>query len=304
MNPLLNWLLQQLYTWFANPRITRVFGVRYTEAEAECAIRNLLWFTYRHNFSCICGTTFTNDAGWGCMIRCGQMMLAHVIRVLAGHTDKDRVAALFADDPTAPFSIHCATAVGKKPGEWVGPTEMAHTLRRLYARARKDGHRLPALSIHVCMNGLVDRGMTFPNSGPVLILIPLRLSLGWIDDSYIPWIGRMICQKQSVGILGGRPGAAHYFVGYDEDAESIAYLDPHTTQVALSIQRPDLATCRCRYVQTMRICDMDPSLMFGFLCSSPREHEDLCTELSQAPFVSLAENMQGSPDSEHSPKKK
>lgn len=37
------------------------------------------WITYRHDFMAIPGTAFTTDAGWGCMIRCGQMLAASAI---------------------------------------------------------------------------------------------------------------------------------------------------------------------------------------------------------------------------------
>ncbi|PHH72202.1 hypothetical protein CDD83_5006 [Cordyceps sp. RAO-2017] len=88
---------------------------------------------------------FSSDSGWGCMIRSGQSLLANSIAMLKLgrgwrrgqlRQDERRLVSLFADDPRAPYSIHKfvdygATACGKYPGQWFGPSATARCIRAL-----------------------------------------------------------------------------------------------------------------------------------------------------------------------------
>jgi cysteine protease ATG4 len=127
-----------------------------------------IWMTYRSNFPPIprsqdptapSGMTFSvrlrslaeregfsSDTGWGCMIRSGQSLLANALIVLQmgrdwrrrkSHVNEDsKVVALFADSPEAPFSIHKfvkhgASACGKHPGQWFGPSATASCIKSI-----------------------------------------------------------------------------------------------------------------------------------------------------------------------------
>jgi len=105
-------------------------------------IAETIWFSYREDFPAIMPEIFnkkklTYDRGWGCMIRCGQMMLAEGIKrhydargELLEKFKKESlmtIISLFADfvqDPMlAPFSIQqiCKIAYesfGSTPGKW------------------------------------------------------------------------------------------------------------------------------------------------------------------------------------------
>lgn len=45
-------------------------------------IRSRLWFSYRKGFKAIGDTGISSDKGWGCMLRCGQMVIAQALLFL------------------------------------------------------------------------------------------------------------------------------------------------------------------------------------------------------------------------------
>ena len=128
-----------------------------------------IWMTYRSNFPPIPRSQdpsasssmtfavrlrnladregFSSDTGWGCMIRSGQSLLANALIMLHQGRDwrrkrkqKDveaKIVSLFADDPKAAFSIHRfvqhgATACGKHPGQWFGPSATASCIKSVH----------------------------------------------------------------------------------------------------------------------------------------------------------------------------
>ncbi|XP_029097072.1 cysteine protease ATG4A isoform X2 [Monodon monoceros] len=106
-----------------------------------------LWFTYRRKFSPIGGTGPSSDAGWGCMLRCGQMMLAQAL--ICRHLGRDwnwerqkeqpkeyqQILQCFLDRKDCCYSIHqmaqMGVGEGKSIGEWFGPNTVAQVLKKL-----------------------------------------------------------------------------------------------------------------------------------------------------------------------------
>eukprot|EP00629_Pelagomonadales_sp_RCC1024_P015299 CAMPEP_0119274872 /NCGR_PEP_ID=MMETSP1329-20130426/12832_1 /TAXON_ID=114041 /ORGANISM="Genus nov. species nov., Strain RCC1024" /LENGTH=347 /DNA_ID=CAMNT_0007275223 /DNA_START=115 /DNA_END=1154 /DNA_ORIENTATION=+ len=108
-----------------------------TEADVARAVDSALWLTYRCGFPEMTPYAYTDDAGWGCMLRSAQMLLANaLLRHGAARAD---VLSWFADrpGPAQPYSIHNMVRCGQRydmlPGEWYGPGVAAHVLRDLVA---------------------------------------------------------------------------------------------------------------------------------------------------------------------------
>ena len=55
---------------------------------------------------------------------------------------------------------------------------------------------------------------TDPKWKPLLLVIPLRLGLSELNPVYIPGLKAVFESPQNVGIMGGRPNHALFFIGY------------------------------------------------------------------------------------------
>ncbi|GBF93456.1 cysteine protease [Raphidocelis subcapitata] len=111
----------------------------------------------------------------------------------------------------------------------------------------------------------------------VLLLIPLTLGVGKINEVYHAQLRDVLTFPQSVGVVGGRPGASLYFVGAQEPG-AVLYLDPHEVQEAAQLPR-DLGSFSCSVPRLMPLSAVDPSLAIGFYCGAPGELADLCARL-------------------------
>ncbi|XP_071839278.1 cysteine protease ATG4B-like isoform X2 [Apostichopus japonicus] len=291
-------------------------------------VHSRLWITYRKNFSPIGGVGPNTDQGWGCMLRCGQMMLAQAL--ICRHLGKDwvwnkhnpdedyiKVLKMFLDKKDSSYSIHqiaqMGVSEGKDVGHWYGPNTVAQVLKKLAAFDRWSN-----IAVHVALDNTVvkediralcrtavqgnkpsfhkprsehvfqEQGANGPlylaasessssSWKPLVLFIPLRLGLNEINNVYINRLTNCFKLPQSLGVIGGKPNHAHYFIGVHD--KNLVFLDPHTTQPTVDFdQWGHIAdeSYHCASVSTMLISSLDPSIALGFYCRTEAEFEDWC----------------------------
>eukprot|EP00249_Psilotum_nudum_P019197 c27138_g1_i1 orf=316-1206(-) len=221
-----------------------------------------------------------------------------------------------------PFSIHnildAGSVYGLVAGSWLGPYALCRSLEAL-ARAVKeqseaamDRQGLP-MAVYVvsgdadgerggapciCIDDVEHLCSTWWNhsgSGgwaPLLLLVPLVLGLDKLNPRYVSSLWASFSFPQSLGIVGGKPGASTYLVGVQDD--QALYLDPHEVQQVLVISpdnlEVDTSSYHCSVVRNMPLNAIDPSLALGFYCRNQDEFYDLCDRASE-----LARDSNGAP---------
>ncbi|KAK6952699.1 Cysteine protease atg4 [Daldinia eschscholtzii] len=249
---------------------------------------------------------FASDSGWGCMIRSGQSLLANAMLVHrlgrgwrrnAPNIEENKILSLFADDPRAPYSIHNfvrhgASACGKYPGEWFGPSATARCIQSVFCQNRVaalTNTTEPTLRVYSTGDGpdvyednfmkvAKPDGTTFH---PTVILVGTRLGIDKITPVYWEALTASLQMPQSIGIAGGsgRPSSSHYFIGVQ--GLHFFYLDPHFTRPALPYHedpneytQEEIDTCHTRKLRRLHVKEMDPSMLIGFLIRDEEDWKD------------------------------
>jgi hypothetical protein len=117
-----------------------------------------------------------------------------------------------------------------------------------------------------------------PTWRPLFILIPRRLGVDKLNHLYIPHLKALMKNRFSVGIVGGKPKASLYFVGFQDD--QLFYFDPHFVRQAV---KPDddftedtYASFHARIPQKLPLTSLDPSMALGFFIRTLAEFEEFC----------------------------
>ncbi|XP_038209168.1 cysteine protease ATG4B [Zerene cesonia] len=295
-----------------------ILGKKYSAVQDLDRIRrditSILWFTYRKGFIPIGDEGLTSDKGWGCMLRCGQMVLG--VSLIRIHLASDWVWTPETRDPTylkiiqrfeerkqAPYSIHqvalMGASEGKEVGQWFGPNTVAQVLKKLVVY-----DKWSSLVIHVALDNTVvkedilqqcivrnDNGDTQDNVNisdwmPLLLIVPLRLGLSEINPVYVDGLKICFQSPQSIGVIGGKPNQALYLIGCVSD--EVIYLDPHTTQRSGPVENKQTdeqkemdCSYHCKYASRIPILAMDPSVAVCFLCRTRADFDELCKTIEE-----------------------
>jgi cysteine protease ATG4 len=163
-------------------------------------------------------------------------------------------------------------------------------------RTGRTGLDVPAAPMRLA-NRLDDAGWTDgsgaragrPAWTPTIVLVPLVLGLDrFVNPAYVPSLARVLSIPQSMGFIGGRPGASRYVVGAQDDV--LFFLDPHVTQPAVGFPHPSspdgAKAIPAELFPTgsfhrdrplwMRATDLDPSVVLGFYCRARADLDQLC----------------------------
>jgi cysteine protease ATG4 len=150
---------------------------------------------------------------------------------------------------------------------------------------------------------------------PVLVLVPVVLGAGTsLTATYGDALTALLRLPQSVGLVGGPPGASLFLLGHQAQqvrgclcrgpfcphpsppspnhhslslavvhAPQVFYLDPHDAHTATPDgSSVDVSTYFCDRIRHLPVTALDPSLALGLLCRSRAALDDLCVSLAAA----------------------
>uniref|UniRef100_A0A8C2HVY6 Cysteine protease n=1 Tax=Cyprinus carpio TaxID=7962 RepID=A0A8C2HVY6_CYPCA len=278
------------------------YDLKTKKSELLSDVRSRLWFTYRKKFSPIGGTGPSSDAGWGCMLRCGQMILAQAL--VCRHLGRDwrwdpekrqpkeyhRILHCFLDKKDSCYSIH---QMGKAYNVYVKLAlfddwntlavyvSMDNTvvIEDIKKQCKQPGRESRSRA-GPCGRGEVPAPLDWR---PLLLVIPLRMGINSINPVYIQAFKECFKMPQSCGVLGGKPNLAYYFIGFIDD--ELIYLDPHTTQQAVDTESGSAVDDQSYHCQRtphrMKITSLDPSVALGFFCKSEEDFDSWCDLVQQ-----------------------
>lgn len=259
-------------------------------------VGHIRYFSYRNRLPVPLSNGLDHDAGWGCMIRTGQMMLCEAVKRVLPDDLARSCGRLFMDLPDAPFGLHHMTDRGAKAhipvGQWFNPTALAFTLKGLVAACPMTADRLAVVVGRDTAVRREDITDELVEGRHVLLVVPVMLGTDKMNPDYVPAVLKTFELPCTMGIVGGRPKHSLYFVGAQND--TVFYLDPHTVQSAYISDETGGNTCGAR--GNLAAAELDPSMLLCFLLAKRADLEDferafteVINKLSEYPMFSIVQ---------------
>ncbi|KAJ8277907.1 hypothetical protein GJAV_G00081530 [Gymnothorax javanicus] len=216
-----------------------------------------------------------------------------------GQAHHRTVLSWFGDSPAAQLGVHrlveLGRSAGKRAGDWYGPSVVAHILRKAVEEATDP--ELGGITVYVAQDCTVYCADVIDSHGQpnqqrpdaraeagkraVIILVPVRLGGEKINPEYFDFVKGVLSLEYCIGIIGGKPKQAYYFVGFQDD--SLIYMDPHYCQSFVDVSTSDfpLESYHCPSPKKMPFSKMDPSCTIGFYSRSVQDFERIREELTK-----------------------
>jgi len=120
---------------------------------------------------------------------------------------------------------------------------------------------------------------------PVLVIAPLLLGLkSSLPNLYIQPLLATLKLEHSLGVIGGRPSAAYWLIGCEEQGDHVTLLalDPHVTRACTGtpINRSHHAAFVAHGVSRLKLTELDACLAVAFLCPTTRDIDKLAHSLA------------------------
>lgn len=270
-----------------------ILGKEYDSTQIKDILYSKLIFTYRSNFPKIRKTYITNDIGWGCTIRSGQMLIGNtLIRKKFGldwiynksiiSDEYLKIIYEFQDNYNGNYSFHNIIShydfIGKNPGEWIGPYSFCKILEKISKNLEKS---------KIYYYNFVDSEFNLDtireseSDISYLITFPVRLGLKEINNMYYDNLKYLIKLKYFNGIIGGTNNASYFFTGLYMNTNLI-YFDPHNVN-NYNFEQNIENEYHTTDINYLEIENLSPTFSISFYCNNYKDLLELKENLENIP---------------------
>jgi len=230
----------------------------------------------------------TSDAGWGCVVRAMQMLLAEcfISRIHGNRrrsTPRDDqvidVISKFRDvEADAPLSIQNFVKAGERPiGAWYGFWEAGEIFSELIKASTSSLYRMGCiLSTKLERKAVVVKNLS-SNAGGLIMLVKLNLGQAPLNlQQYKSALLQLFSIEYFRGFAGAWYSEACYFVGASEDY--LYLLDPHVeVQSALT---DGASGVNQESVRAIHWESLNGDMVLGFVVKSEVEYDRLLSSIA------------------------